>query len=51
MLQINWDALYELLYYYKNDPKFLSYSDLIELDDKLTDMQDDVRKRIDSFDL
>lgn len=51
MLQINWGALYELLDYYQNDPDFLLYSDLIELNDKLADLQDDVRKRLDNFDI
>ncbi|MNN99885.1 hypothetical protein D3C81_2196400 [compost metagenome] len=49
MLQMNWDALYELLYYYQNDIDFLTYSDLLELNDKVTDIQDNIQKRLDSF--
>lgn len=46
---MNWEALHELLDYYEKNIDFLTYSDLVELDDKVTDIQDDVRKKLDAF--
>lgn len=49
MVQMNWDSFYELLKDYRDDVRILTFSELLELKDKLRDVSDDVQSLIDNF--